>query len=263
MLESHPSLAASIEDYEPSNRDRPPFFGIPSTHSGFRSEESEPESESVGPWSPPAWRKAGSGWYRHQLAPSSMSGSRQTSPQAYESCGEGDFTIPANIPLPMSPLKQTPRTSPERDIKQEPEAKYLPKIEEHTSPEPGTAPHSHDHGNNCMFARKDPCAALTLQDFRLAVNAEVMHRTEPIEAFICYLRDISNALTKSRASTITAIIVGLLSISFVRMLLRPPTPGPVPDLVKVAGLAKSFEPLIHYSENGVQQISDLQESTLR
>lgn len=107
---------------------------------------------------------------------------------------------------------------------------------------------------------KDPCAALTVQDFRLAVNAEVMHRTEPIEAFICYLRDISNALTKSRASTVTAIIVGLLSISFVRMLLRPPTPGPVPDLVKVAGLAKSFEPLIHYSENGVQQISDLQET---
>ncbi|EON66920.1 hypothetical protein W97_06323 [Coniosporium apollinis CBS 100218] len=245
MLESHPSLAASIEDYEPSNRDRAPFFGIPSTHSGFRSEESEPESESAGPWSPPAWRKAGSGWYRHQLAPSSMSGSRQTSPQAYESCGEGDFTVPANIPLPMSPLKQTPRTSPERDVKQEPEAKYLPKIEEHISPELGTAPNSHDHGNNY---------------FRLAVNAEVMHRTEPIEAFICYLRDISNALTKSRASTITAIIVGLLSISFVRMLLRPPTPGPVPDLVKVAGLAKSFEPLIHYSENGVQQISDLQET---
>ena len=35
---------------------------------------------------------------------------------------------------------------------------------------------------------------------------------------------------------------------------------PVPDLVKVAGLARSFEPLIFYSENGVHQIGDLQET---
>lgn len=34
----------------------------------------------------------------------------------------------------------------------------------------------------------------------------------------------------------------------------------MPDLVKVAGLARSFEPLIHYSENGVRQIGDLQET---
>ena len=34
----------------------------------------------------------------------------------------------------------------------------------------------------------------------------------------------------------------------------------MPDLVKVAGLARSFEPLIYYSENGVRQIGDLQET---
>lgn len=34
----------------------------------------------------------------------------------------------------------------------------------------------------------------------------------------------------------------------------------MPDLVKVAGLARSFEPLIHYSENGIRQIGDLQET---
>ena len=45
-----------------------------------------------------------------------------------------------------------------------------------------------------------------------------------------------------------------------RMLFQPPAQSPLPDLVKVAGLARSFEPLIYYSENGVQQIGDLQET---
>ena len=44
------------------------------------------------------------------------------------------------------------------------------------------------------------------------------------------------------------------------MLIQTPSQQPVPDLVKVAGLARSFEPLIFYSENGVRQISDLQET---
>lgn len=32
----------------------------------------------------------------------------------------------------------------------------------------------------------------------------------------------------------------------------------MPDLVKVAGIARSFEPLIYYSEHGVAQVGDLQ-----
>lgn len=43
-------------------------------------------------------------------------------------------------------------------------------------------------------------------------------------------------------------------------LFQPLIIGPGPDLVKVAGLARSFEPLIHYSENGALQIGDLQET---
>jgi len=41
-------------------------------------------------------------------------------------------------------------------------------------------------------------------------------------------------------------------------MFQPAVPAPVPDLVKVAGLAKAFEPLIFYSENGVTQVADLQ-----
>jgi hypothetical protein len=111
------SIAASLEDFE---HDRSPTFGHPSMHSTYRS-ESEPESEhSSAPWSPPgafspAWRKGTSGWLRQQrFPPPSGSISHSTSP-LYESAGEGDETImPANVPLPASPPKQTPAESPER-----------------------------------------------------------------------------------------------------------------------------------------------------
>lgn len=45
-----------------------------------------------------------------------------------------------------------------------------------------------------------------------------------------------------------------------RALFLPPLPQAVPDMVKLSGLARSFEPLIYYSENGVQQIGTLQET---
>lgn len=127
--DDHPSLSASLEDFE--HNDRSPVFGLPSQHSGFKSEESELESEeavSEEPWSPPAWRQpnAAGGWYRHQPYPqdkgllkasASASRSRGTSPK-YESAQEeeGDITVPANIPLPrgsMSPVKErSPSRSP-------------------------------------------------------------------------------------------------------------------------------------------------------
>ena len=43
-------------------------------------------------------------------------------------------------------------------------------------------------------------------------------------------------------------------------LLSTPPNGPAPDLIKVAGLAKSFEPVIYYSEHGHAQIEQLQET---
>ena len=52
----------------------------------------------------------------------------------------------------------------------------------------------------------------------------------------------------------------ILSVMMLRVLTRQPTIPPVPDLLKVAGLARSFEPLIYYSEGGTRQIGDLQET---
>ena len=123
MYESHPSLSASLEDFE-NNENRSPLFSLPSQHSGFKSEESEADAESNSgePWSPPAWRNsAAGGWYRHQPYPQSdptrlsksPSHSRQTSPQ-YEDAREleDDTLIPANIPLPRGSRSPTKERSP-------------------------------------------------------------------------------------------------------------------------------------------------------
>ena len=56
------------------------------------------------------------------------------------------------------------------------------------------------------------------------------------------------------------MLVLILVFSAFRSLIQTPTQQPLPDLVKVAGLARSFEPLIFYSEHGVRQIGDLQET---
>jgi len=127
LFESHPSLSASLEDFE-NNENPSPVFRVPSQHSGFKLEESDADvaSNSSGPWSPPGWRPsdAGSGWYRHQpyaqISPSpklrfsaSGSRSREASPQ-YESADE-DYTIPANIPLPRGSLSPVKEGSPAKE----------------------------------------------------------------------------------------------------------------------------------------------------
>ena len=51
-----------------------------------------------------------------------------------------------------------------------------------------------------------------------------------------------------------------MSITLLRALFQDPVTGPTPDLVRVAGLAKSFEPLMYYSENGHTQVVQLGET---
>lgn len=128
-FDDHPSLSASLEDFEEQNRS--PLFDLPSQHSGFKSEleasdagaDAEAESSNGEPWSPPGFKRhsrAGSGWFRHDpydtksrldLRPSlSPSRSRQTSPEYQDALEpEDDYTLPANIPLPAgidSPVKE-------------------------------------------------------------------------------------------------------------------------------------------------------------
>ena len=90
----------------------------------------------------------------------------------------------------------------------------------------------------------------------------MQHRTEPFENALAMVMSRFDSITKSWTSLITAIIVALLSAMAVKSIFTPAHPLPVPDLVKVAGLAKAFEPLIFYSENGIQQIADLQATSI-
>lgn len=47
-----------------------------------------------------------------------------------------------------------------------------------------------------------------------------------------------------------------------KSLFQPASPLPAGDLVKVAGVARSFEPLIYYSEHAVTQVHDLQATSV-
>ncbi|KAL9605879.1 MAG: hypothetical protein Q9179_000943 [Wetmoreana sp. 5 TL-2023] len=243
-FDDHPSLSASLEDFE--HNDRSPTFGLPSQHSGFKSDDSEPdaESNSEGPWSPPAWRRhtVEAGWYRHQpyaqdsrhLKPSmSPSRSRDTSPQ-YQSIkeDEGDTILPANIPLPrgsMSPVKEQ-------------------------SPSPEVV---HDRGGSHEDrAQSEQPAAPP------ASPNNLQQRTAPIESALSWIHSLFDDATRSKTSFPSALLTMVLAIVAFRFLTHTPQSPPVPDLVKVAGLARSFEPLIVYSENGINHVGDLQETSV-
>lgn len=100
---------------------------------------------------------------------------------------------------------------------------------------------------------------LSLEDIRFAVRAEVQHR-EPFVAFFTYLRSKVDRITSSKSNTTLTVLIALVSIAFMRTMFMPSIPSAIPDLVKLSSFARSFEPLIHYSENGVQQIGTLQET---
>lgn len=69
-------------------------------------------------------------------------------------------------------------------------------------------------------------------------------------------------MTATWTSTFFSILIGILSISTLKALFQPPAPRPAGDLVKVAGVARSFEPLIYYSEHAVTQVHDLQATSI-
>lgn len=73
-----------------------------------------------------------------------------------------------------------------------------------------------------------------------------------------YMKTKFESITKSWTSLLSTLIIATLSATAIQSVFQPGAPLPVPDLVRVAGLAKAFEPLIFYSENGVQQVGDLQ-----
>ncbi|EER29127.1 hypothetical protein CPC735_068090 [Coccidioides posadasii C735 delta SOWgp] len=327
VFDDHPSLSASLEDFEESSAPRTPLFGaLPSQHSGFRSHDLSEKSDDGGggdndhdpaagildaasnlsdPWSPPGFSKrlffhqkddplrhrspestSASAWYRHRpfmhnqpdLKPTvvndSPARSRDVSPQ-YEDAPEkplspqriegdaDDLVLPASIPLPVGTDSPLQGRSPSPDPKSK-------KVKEEDVGDDGGGRGSGDgHGGgdtecedddgNEHTDKQQPVHGSITNYIRFAVRAEVQHR-EPFVAFFNFVGRKLDDITRTKSSTILSIIVLLLSITFLRALFLPPLPLHIPDLVKLSAFARSFEPLIYYSENGVQQIGSLQET---
>jgi hypothetical protein len=103
-----PSLSASLEAFDPERSQHSAYsprstmnssrWSVPHDH-----DDSEPESE--GPWAPPAWQKSNNTWYRKSLL-------ARSSRSPFDVRTDRDIT-PSRIPLPESPSKGTPRTSPD------------------------------------------------------------------------------------------------------------------------------------------------------
>ncbi|KAI9701398.1 MAG: hypothetical protein M1820_006489 [Bogoriella megaspora] len=253
MLGDHSSIAASLEDFEHSDRDtRSPLLEMPSCHSGFRSEYSESESDHQAPWAPPAWQKRGSGWFaKNESRHGTESGSRYSSPR-YESADEGDLTLPANVPLPISPEKgRSPRQSAEPNA--EGQLAFEPTFA--GAPPPVLVPDNEIHSREVSAA---PEAGNNY--IRFAVRAEVQHGTDQINTAVEWARSKASSAFGTRRSGMLSISIVVIAYYMWCILVAPPHLGAAPDLIKVAGLARSFEPLIHYSENGVKQLGELQET---
>ncbi|ROV94124.1 hypothetical protein VPNG_09337 [Cytospora leucostoma] len=206
--------------------------------------EMESSTVSAGGYSPPAWRRLGNGdrssgfWRKgdnllgYGGLPPQGRRSMESSPE-YDSADESldDEEILAAAIRTRLP---TGSISPEKERSPEPEH------------------HVHMNGNGRAAAPKGG------HHIRFAVRAEVQQRTEPIEAAVNLVRSTYRRVTKSWSSIILSTLVAFMSIAATRALFEPAYGRPVPDLVKVAGIARSFEPLIYYSENGVAQVGDLQ-----
>ncbi|KAI9729650.1 MAG: hypothetical protein M1818_008453 [Claussenomyces sp. TS43310] len=254
----HPSLDASLRDFEPGSGevDQSPRLGLyPSHHSGFCSDEDSEVAESSvgrGGYSPPAWRRTKGGLRSNGFWEANLRetrSSRESSPE-YASADDGDATLAqaARTRLPTGSLSPEKRESPDpypsgtTDFGRAFGGPVKQEAQEHRAADVPISTQA-DNSNNYI---------------RFAVRAEVQHRTEPFEAALAYLKSKVDLATKSWTSIVGTLTITLLSSLVIQLLFAPASPLPVPDLVKVAGLAKAFEPLIFYSENGVQQIGDLQ-----
>ncbi|KAF2468622.1 uncharacterized protein BDR25DRAFT_305002 [Lindgomyces ingoldianus] len=262
-----PSLSASLEAFDPERS----MHSAYSSRSGMQSssrwsaqeaEESEPESD--GPWAPPAWQKSNNAWYRKSLLSEgamrpSPSKSPGTSPFDYRS--DRDIT-PSRIPLPESPLKQTPRTSPEPMSEQEKRqfspdgiASRMQSPSEEPQASAGPEPGADDH---MALSHHDERPGNLDGFVRFAIRGETLFRTAPIEDTISSVANGFHMFTSSKTNIALSLFVLVLSWA----LTQSWTVGLIPDVANVANLAKQFEPLMYASENVIPRSRELAEASI-
>ncbi|KAI1472674.1 uncharacterized protein F4812DRAFT_454488 [Daldinia caldariorum] len=246
----------------PMSPSRQKHFGFPPVNLGFgfSDEDMDPQDESDMDdmsvsdrnYSPPAWRRLENGdrWYGNWRESRDILGAFDQPRRinhTNNSIFQNDiFEAARRTRLPTGSLSPEKGATPEPESPTEDETLVKMKSE---SPSNG-----HMNGGTIQDDMMASISPSGVRDnyIRLALRADIQQRTEPIEAIINFLR------SKSWGNIIVATFVAFLSMTAIRTLFQPAPPRPSPDLVKVAGIARSFEPLIYYSENGVSQVGDLQ-----
>ncbi|KAF2800171.1 hypothetical protein K505DRAFT_320673 [Melanomma pulvis-pyrius CBS 109.77] len=263
-----PSLSASLEAFDPERSTHSAFSARSAMQSSSRwsaqeAEESEPESE--GPWAPPAWQKSNSHhWYRKSLlSESAMRSSPSKSPgvSPYDYRSDRDVT-PSRIPLPESPLKHTPRTSPEpmseheqRQYSTENIASRMQSPEEEPQAGGGAEQSAEDHMELSQHEERPE----NVDGFvRFAIRGETLFRTAPIEDTISSFASGISMFTRSRFNIICTVLTIMLSW----ILLQPWSASLIPDVANVANMAKQFEPLMYASENVIPRSRELAEASI-
>ncbi|KAJ9632182.1 hypothetical protein H2203_000585 [Taxawa tesnikishii (nom. ined.)] len=231
LYDSHPSVTASMEDFE-ARAFSPSMPEFPLRDKARTSIEVQPHQTIRKPQ-----KTAGRG----RLQP----GAKQPAGDKEEDGYYADDD-PSGIPLPGSPEKgRSPSPSAEPE-------------------EVRTTAGAQAGGGEGVGNEHQGSDSTTWQGpdnyIRFSVRADVQHRTEPIEDAVLYVRKTYRSLTRSRYTTIVSILIALFSVTFLRVLFQDPVIGRTPDLIKVAGLARSFEPLMYYSERSHDQVMRLGES---
>ncbi|EOA91762.1 uncharacterized protein SETTUDRAFT_162352 [Exserohilum turcica Et28A] len=270
-----PSLSASLEAFDPERSMHSTYSSRSNLHSSRWSsahDDLDSETESDGPWAPPAWQKSQSSnhWYRKSLlGESALRNSPSKSP--YRSDRE---ITPSRIPLPESPYKMTPRTSPE-PIPEE-ELRFLSSTIASRLQSPALAAPPDADADDDMDAMDahpttpgaPPEIDLALSHhgsdtptegfMRFAYRGEAKFRTAPIEDTISTFASGLHIFTKSRAN----VILTLATVLFSWILLQPWTASLIPDVANVANMAKQFEPLLYASENVIPRSRELAEASI-
>ncbi|CAK7236950.1 hypothetical protein SBRCBS47491_009810 [Sporothrix bragantina] len=265
------------------------MFGPRSAHSSYLKTDNEEvedmnDSISSGGYSPPAWRRLengdrSSGFWRKsdnilgsptQTTPMSSSPGFDSEEDALvdEVLGPEDDNIfdtygTSREYADDSILERAMRTrlpgsmSPDKERSPEPEQVF---------PSPASrmegmrlkAMASIQEESMGMVMGEDVCFHDSSENYiRFPVHSDT-HRASFIKSTAGILRAKLYHMTRSWTHIVVTILVGVLSFAAMRTLSHSAGSRPVPDLVKVAGVARSFEPLIYYSENGVAQVHDLE-----
>lgn len=252
-----PSLSASLEAFDPERSMHTTYSGRSGMQSSSRwsvQDADESDLESDGPWAPPAWQKSNNNWYRKSLlSESAMRPSPSRSAASFMDRSDRDVT-PSRIPLPESPLKHTPRTSPEPELRYRPSSNIASRMQS-PSEEPYTNGGAQQNQEEEMrLSHHEEEGDANLDGFvRFAVRGETLFRTAPIEDTMSAFATAIHVFTKSKRN----ITFTLITIVVSWLLIQPWTASVLPDVVSVVGMAKQYELLVYASENAIPKSREL------